>query len=164
MLTSDMCRIHLGTHDALHVTVRNERIYGGVYATQAFPARYPNGYISLICNSDDGDEIEIGIIRDLADFSPHEMDLIRRALARRFFIHTITKIFRVRMRYGYIQMKVETDKGPAKFFLQWDRRSAINYGKRGKSLIDIDDNRYLIPDIRKLPRRQRREFTRHIYW
>ena len=47
-LTPDMCRIHLGNLGALHVTVANDAIYGGVYAAYAFPVAYPGGYISLI--------------------------------------------------------------------------------------------------------------------
>ena len=48
--------------------------------------------------------------------------------------------------------------------MQWRYDSAVGYGQRGKMLIDLDENRYLIPNVGKLPARQRNEFRRHIYW
>jgi len=165
-LAPDMCRIHLGSHGALHVTVKGERIYGGVYAAYAFPVAYPDGYISLIHIAGEGKdmEIEIGIIRDLSEFPPADVELVRAALRRRYFIHTITRIDHIGWRYGYIAMDAQTDKGPVSFMMRWQHDRAVDYGRRGKVLIDVDDNRYLIPDVEKLPAKERSEFTRYIYW
>ncbi|HUW99646.1 MAG: DUF1854 domain-containing protein [Phycisphaerae bacterium] len=163
-LTPEMCQIHLGTHDALHVTVTGERIYGGVYAVYAFPVAHRDGYICLMHSVGEGDDLEIGIIRDLADFPPDQADLVRQALARRYFMHTITRINEVGWRYGLVSMDVETDKGPARFMMRWSHDRAVDYGQRGKVLIDTSDNRYLIPDVDALPPRERTAFTRIIYW
>ena len=163
-LTPDMCRIHLGTHEALHVTVKNERIYGGVYAAYAFPVAHPDEYIALIHTAGGDDELEIGIIRDLADFPEADAALVRQALARRYFVHIITSIQRIGWKYGLVAMDVETDKGPRSFLMPWRSDRAFDYGRRGKILIDVDENRYLIPDLSELPARQQREFQRYIYW
>ena len=163
-LTPDMCRIHLGTHEALHVTVRNERIYGGVYAAYAFPVAHPDEYIALIHTAGGDDELEIGIIRDLADFPEADAALVRQALARRYFVHIITSLRRIGWKFGLVAMDVETDKGPRSFLVPWRNDRAFDYGRRGKILIDVDDNRYLIPDLSELPARQQREFQRYIYW
>jgi hypothetical protein len=162
-LTPDMCRIHLGTHDALHVTVKNERIYGGVYAAYAFPVRHPEAYISLLHTTSD-EEIEIGIIRDLSAFPEADAMLVRQALERRYFVHTITHIHHVGWKYGFVFLDVETDKGHAEFLMPWRHDRAFDYGSRGKVLIDVDDNRYLIPDLDSLATRERDEFQRYIYW
>jgi hypothetical protein len=163
-LTPDVCRIHLGTHEALHVTIQGERIYGGVYAAYAFPVAYPEGYISLIHTGSGGKEVEIGIIRDLKEFPEPDASLVRQALQRRYFIHTITSIRRIGWRYGYIGMEADTDKGAVSFMMRWKHDRAVNYGRRGKVLIDVDENRYLIPDVEALPGRQMNEFRRYIYW
>ena len=42
--------------------------------------------------------------------------------------------------------------------------AAQDFGAAGKLLIDVDDNRYLVPDIEALPRRQQTLFRRFIYW
>jgi hypothetical protein len=41
---------------------------------------------------------------------------------------------------------------------------AQEYGENGKLLLDVDDNRYLIPDVDALPRRQHLLFRRYVYW
>ena len=91
-LTPDICTIHLGTFGALHVTVKNEAIYGGVYAAYAFPVAYSNEYISLLQRMPEGEDLEVGLIRNLDIFPKEQADLVRRALARRYFIHTVTRI------------------------------------------------------------------------
>jgi hypothetical protein len=162
-LTPDVCNIHLGTHEALHVTVKGERIYGGVYAAYAFPVARPDAYISLIHVGGE-DEIEIGIIRDLAEFPEAAARLVRQALARRYFVHTITRIRHIGWKYGFVAMDVETDKGPASFLMPWSHDRATDYGRAGRILIDVENNRYLIPDLNRLSPRERREFQRYIYW
>jgi len=162
-LTPDMCRIHLGTHEALHVTVKNERIYGGVYAAYAFPVAHPDEYISLLHTGGD-EEMEIGIIRDLNEFPEADAALVRQALVRRYFVHTVTRIRDIGWKYGFVALDVDTDKGPASFLMPWRHDRAFDYGKRGKVLIDVDDNRYLIPDLDQLSTRERNEFQRYIYW
>jgi hypothetical protein len=163
-LAPDMCKIHLGSHGALHVTVKNERIYGGVYAAYAFPVAYPNGYISLLHTVKEGNDIEIGVIRDLGDFPPADADLVRQALKRRYFIHTIRRIKEIGWKYGFVALDVETDKGPVSFMMRWQHDRAVDYGRRGKVLIDVSENRYLIPDLDALPPKELSDFTRIIYW
>jgi hypothetical protein len=163
-LTPHMCRIHLGSHGALHVTVANERIYGGVYAAYAFPVAYPDKYIALIHSVGRGRDIEIGIIHDLNEFPPADADLVREALARRYFVHTITKLTSIGWKYGFIAVEAETDKGPVDFLMRWQYDRAVDYGQDGKVLIDVDENRYLIPDLRQLPPGELADLQRYIYW
>ena len=164
-LTPAMCKIHLGNHGALHVTVTNERIYGGVYAACAFPVAHPSRYISLIQSTGKKD-VEVGIIRDLDEFPPEAATLVREALERRYFVHTITRIRRVESKYNnsILAFDVDTDKGTLSFFMRWQLDRAVDYGQRGKVLIDLDNNRYLIPDTEKLSPAERGDFTRYVYW
>lgn len=162
-LTPDMCRIHLGNLRTLHVTIVREGIYGGVYAAYAFPVAYPEGYISMMQSTGDKD-VEIGIIRDLSEFPEEGAALIREALARRYFIHTITRLNDVSWKYGLIRFDAETDKGHAEFFMRWRQDRAISYGRHGKVIIDLENNRYLIPDLEALTPGERTGFQRHIYW
>jgi len=163
-LTPDMCRIHLGSHGALHVTVRDERIYGGVYAAYAFPVAYPDGYVALIHSVGKGRDIEIGIIRDLNEFPKEDADLVRQALARRYFVHTITRLERIGWKYGFIAVEADTDKGPVNFLMRWQYDRAVDYGQHGKVLIGVDENRYLIPDLRRLSPGELADLQRYIYW
>ena len=163
-LDPDLCTIHLGSYGALHVTVKNEWVYGGVYAVYAFPVAHKDRYISLLHRVPGSEDVEIGVIRDLNDFPPDQVSLVRHALARRYFIHIITRVLDVGWKYGFVALDVETDKGPVSFMMRWQIDRAVDYGEAGKVLIDLDENRYLIPDLRKLSPSEYSDFTRIIYW
>ncbi len=157
-------RIHLGTHNALHVSIAGERIYGGVYAAYAFPVGFGDRYISLMHSADRGAAREIGIIRELNEFPPEQARLVREALARRYFIHRIFRIREIGWRHGFVAFEVDTDKGRVAFLMRWQQDRAVEYGQRGKVLIDVNDNCYLVPDVEALTRKERNELTRFIYW
>ena len=162
-LTPDMCRIHRGNLDALHITIKGEGIWGGLYTAYAFPVVFPNGYISIVQTAGDQDT-ELGVIRNLDEFPEADAALIREALRRRYFIHTVTRLKSIVMRYNMLSLEVETDKGPVSFFMRWAQDRAVDYGQKGKVLIDVDDNRFLIPDLEAMPLKERTDFTRYIYW
>ncbi len=162
-LTPENCRIHVGNLGALHVTVKGEGIYGGIYTAYAFPVAYPNGYISIVQTAGDQDT-EVGVIRDLSQFPESDAALVRQALQRRYFIHTVTRLKSITMQYNMLYLEVVTDKGELAFFMRWAQDRAVDYGLTGKVLIDVDDNRYLIPDLEKLSTRERVDFQRFIYW
>lgn len=163
-LTPDVARIHLGNLRTLHVTVREERIYGGVYAVRALPIRYPRKYISLRFVDYDKREVEVGLIRDLDEWPKEAQELVRQALLKRYFVHVIKAIRNIETFPGYFNFDVETDRGPMQFMMRWQSDRAQDYGPSGKMLLDTEENRYLIPDVNALPEEDRRLFLRHIYW
>jgi len=76
----------------------------------------------------------------------------------------VSRIHDIYMKWNLLNLDAETDKGRVKFYMRWSQDKAVDYGKNGKVLIDVDDNRYLIPDVDELPMKERVEFTRYIYW
>jgi hypothetical protein len=89
---------------------------------------------------------------------------VRQALNRRYFIHTVTRLASISMQYNMLFLEMETDKGERSFFMRWAQDRAVDFGQNGKVLIDVDDNRYLIPNLDLLSTRERVEFQRYIYW
>jgi len=169
LLTPENCLIYTGRHDVLHVKVLNERTYGGVFAVYAFPVAFSDKFISLLCtNQKSGDkeakDMEIGIIEDLSIFPEEQSRLVRTALARRHFVHTVTRIINIEWDHGLMLFDVNTDKGQVKFRMRYQTMNAVDYGKKGKVIIDVHDNRYVIPDVELLEDGERREFQRYIYW
>ncbi len=163
-LTPDLARIHLGSLKTLHVTVREERIYGGVYAVRSLPVRYPREFISLRFVDHDKREVEVGLIRNLDQWPRETQELISESLLKRYFVHIIKAIHSIETFPGYFNFDVETDRGPIQFMMRWQSDRAQDYGPSGKMLLDSEENRYLIPDINALPDDDRRLFLRHIYW
>jgi hypothetical protein len=39
-----------------------------------------------------------------------------------------------------------------------------DFGQHGKILVDLEENRYLLPDVEQLPDVERDLFQRYIYW
>jgi hypothetical protein len=48
--------------------------------------------------------------------------------------------------------------------MRWTQSQVQDFGERGKVLLDIEDNHFLIPDTESLPPRQRELLQRFIYW
>ncbi|MEX0775854.1 MAG: DUF1854 domain-containing protein [Phycisphaeraceae bacterium] len=163
-LKPQSANIHLGNRGALHVTVMNERIYNGVFALRCRPVRFPSQYISLRWFNSESREQEIGLIRDLADWPAEAQKLVRESLLRRYFVHVISRVDSIQEFQGYLNFQVDTDLGPMQFFMRWSYDTAQDYGERGKVLLDVEENRYVIPDVAKLSLLSRKAFERYIYW
>jgi len=156
-------RLHLSAQNTLQMSWRDEQ-FDGVFAVCALPATYPGKFLSLRHADVEGQEYEIGMVHDLADWPRAARTLLEAALARRYFIRQIEAIEDIEVQYGLLTFQVRTDKGPAQFTMRSSHGCAQDYGSRGKLLIDVDDNRYLVADVDSLPRRQQLLFRRHIYW
>ncbi|MBN1899694.1 DUF1854 domain-containing protein [Candidatus Sumerlaeota bacterium] len=163
-LNPDLAHIHVGTLGALHVTIADESVYPGAYALRCLPVHFQDEYISLRYLDIEKREMEIGIIRNLADWPKETQDLINQSLMKRYFVHIIHTIEDIKQYNTYLNFKVVTDMGPMEFMLRWQGDRAHDYGKNGKMLIDTDENRYLVPDIKDLSERDRDLLLRFIYW
>jgi ATP-binding cassette subfamily B protein len=163
-LLPETTNIHLGPHGALRITIGDEPVYAGVFALRLLPVQHTDRYISLRWFNAENQEQEIGIIRDLAAWPDKAQQLLRAALQRRYFVHIIKGIHSIRQFQNYLQFDAITDRGAQEFIIRYSSQSAHAYGDTGKILIDVEDNRYLIPDTAALPERDRALFERYIYW
>ena len=137
---------------------------GGVFAVRCFPAERPDEFISLRHADADGQQHELGIIRRMSDWPEAQQALVRDALARRYLLHDIRSIATIRLAHGLLDFEVETDQGMHRFTMRWSQSAVQDFGPRGKLLLDVDDNRWLVADVEALPRRQQLLFRRHVYW
>jgi ATP-binding cassette subfamily B protein len=136
----------------------------GVFAVNLFPATDADDYISLRVWNRDGGEEEIGILRHLNDWPTEAQSLVRAALERRYYLQTVTGIDEMRVELGHLSLGVRTAHGPRRFTMRWSQSQVQDFGDRGKVLLDLDDNRYLVPDVEALPPRERDLFQRYVYW
>ncbi|MGB9642340.1 MAG: DUF1854 domain-containing protein [Candidatus Ratteibacteria bacterium] len=157
-------KVFRGTFETIHVMLEDGSLYRGVFAIAAFPVSNPNKYISLFCNDANDREYEIGMIEDIEQLPDEAKKLIMEALRRQYFSFEILAINSIKFAYGLLFFDVETDKGPREFSMKWETRFAFDFGKKGKILIDIFEDRYVIKDISKLNKIEQELFTRYIYW
>jgi ATP-binding cassette subfamily B protein len=157
-------QLRRGSRQTLEVTLSDGSVHRGVFAVQCFPASRPDEFISLRTWDRDGQEHELGIVRRLAAWSAEAQSLIRVALSRRYLLRRIEAIDEIKLDHGYLNFRVRTDQGPSGFTMRWTQTQVQDFGVRGKVLVDLEDNRFLVHDVEALPQGQRDLFQRFVYW
>jgi hypothetical protein len=163
-LAPEKTSIFEGTYALLHCAVKGEGLYRGVFAVLMFPISHPDEFVSLRFTDREDRICEIGVIRSLNEFPPQAQELIRESLNRQYHEQTITKIHRVKCKYSLLFFEVETRRGREEFIMPWRYDRAEDYSARGKLLLDVFDNRYVVPDVAALPSVERRRFLSYVYW
>lgn len=133
--------------DALILTVADDRSYLKVRPVRAFPLTEINEYIGLL------DAIagrEIGMLRSLKDLDGCTRQMIQQELTKRYFIPKISRITDARREYGTIYWDVETDRGDRHFIMRGIRDSIHEIEPGRYLMIDIDGNRFEIPQLADL--------------
>ena len=148
----------------LNSNSNSNAIYRGVFAVNLFPATNPEDYISLRVWTRDGEQQEVGILRNLKEWPEEAQRLVRSALDRRYFLQTITGVDSLHVELGHLHGAVRTPHGPRRFTMRWSQSQVQDFGERGKMLLDLDDNRFLVPDVQTLPPKERELFQRYVYW
>ena len=140
------------------------RVAAGIFVMRTFPAMHPEAYLSVRGWTESGDEIELGMIRELAEWSDSDKHIVRTALARRSLVRSIERVHEAKLAHGYLDLDVETDVGRQAFTIRWTQSQAVDYGTDGKLLVDTEENQWVIRRVADLPRPDRERFLQYIYW
>jgi ATP-binding cassette subfamily B protein len=163
-LEPDSAELREGPHGSLEVELPVDSLHRSVFAVRCFPATRPDDFICLRAWDRDGQERDLGILRHLDRWSARAQALVRAALVRRYWLRRIIGIDSIKLEYGYLTCNVRTDQGPTQFTMRWTQSQAQDFGARGKVLLDLEDNRFLVPDMDALPPRERELLQRYVYW
>ena len=130
-----------------------EKVAERIFLSRAFPFDMPFEYISVL----DKDKKEIGFIRSLDDFDEPAKTQLIHELETKYYTPVIKKILSVKERYGFSYWKTECEFGEKSFTLQDTFRSIIKSprddGTERIFILDVDGNRYEIPDVEALDRK-----------
>ncbi len=119
------------------------------FLCRQFPFDFLWEFISVM----NEEQEEIGIIRRLDDFSGEARTLLESELNRRYYAPVIEEIRQVKERYGFSYWRVLTKNGEVRFTLHDTYRSIIRAGESRVILLDVDGNRFEIPDVNALNRK-----------
>ena len=112
----------------------------------------PYDYISVL----DKDKKEVGFIRSLNDFDEPARSMLVHELEAKYYTPVIKRILSVKERYGFSYWKTQCEFGEKSFTLQDTFRSIIKApnadGTERVYILDVDGNRYSIPDVEALDR------------
>jgi hypothetical protein len=135
----------------LHIS---DKIYRRVMIQRAFPLSQPTKYLSVREVKEDREPgEEIGVIEDVTSLSEEKQKLICEELGRRYFTPDIVQIYKLKDEHGFVYMDAETTAGPRKITAYNNSASFIRLSKIRMLIIDVDGNRYNIPDLTALDKK-----------
>lgn len=123
--------------------------YERVQLVRTFPFSDPDIFLSVRDSSEKAKEI--GIIKDFhKDFSPETVKLFEEQLTISYFAPVIKHILQVKEEGGYAYFDVQTNYGECQFAFRSNSSSVVHLSDTRLLIYDLDNNRFEIPDIRKL--------------
>lgn len=124
----------------------------GLEPHRLFPKSGANNYIALL--DENGDQV--AVIRDINSLLPESKEVLQNALTEYYLIPRITKFIKMTDKFRIWMWTAETDRGTLTFEVR-NHISTVKPLYDGRVLIrDANDNRYEIPDYRKLDAKSRR--------
>jgi hypothetical protein len=132
--------------DRLRLTVGEEKSYHTVKPVWASPLTYPNQYLSLL----DGKGDEIAMVPDPKSLSKESLEAVQEELRRRYLTASVHHIKYAKVEYGATYWTAVTDRGERDFVTQSLQENAIWLSKHHLLLVDVDGNRFEIPDVTAL--------------
>ncbi len=138
----------------LSLTVDGES-YPRISVARMFPFREKERYLSIRTVNERSKEI--GIVNDMADFDEETRKMLREQLNLRYFTPIITKVVSIRDEFGYSYWDVVTDHGACRFTVRMGGNSVIHLSDTRILVMDIDENRFEIPNLEKLTSAERKK-------
>ena len=133
----------------LRLTIAGDRSYTRVKVVRAAPLSYPNQYISLL----DAKDEEICMVPDLKQLDEEMRRIVQEELDRRYLTSTIQQIASIRNEFGTSYWDVQTNRGRREFVVQNVAENAQWLGEHRLLLVDVDGNRFEIPNLGDLDRK-----------
>ena len=137
--------------DRLRLTVGEEKSYHTIKPAWAAPLSRPKQYLSLL----DGKGNEIVMLKDPATLPPDSWETVQQELRRRYMTAQVKEIASARVEYGATYWSVVTDRGEREFVTQSLQENAQWLSATHLLLIDVDGNRFEIPDVNLLDPRSK---------
>jgi Domain of unknown function (DUF1854) len=122
--------------------------FTNIQIVYAAPLSQPKRYICFLDSSGG----EICMVRDLSELAPEDRILGEEELRMRYITSTIRKILSVRCEAGTLYCQAETDRGLRELVVQNSDENVRWLSERRVLLIDVDGNRFEVPDISVLDR------------
>ncbi len=132
--------------DRLRLTVGTDRSYPTVKPVWAAPLSQPGKNLALLDAKGD----EIVMVADLNELPADSRTAVKLELHRRYLTATVQSIAHAKVEYGATYWTVETDRGPRDFVTQSLQENAVWLSDVHLLLLDVDGNRFEIPDVSAL--------------
>lgn len=132
-----------------------DEFYKRVQVVRMFPFMHKDEFLSI--RTTDERSKEIGIVEKFSDVNPETVEMLKEQLTLRYFTPVITKIISIKDEYGYAYWNVVTDHGACRFTIQMGGNAVVHLSDTRILIMDIDENRFEIPDIMALTNSERKK-------
>lgn len=132
-----------------------EEFYPRVTVARMFPFSDKDEFISVRTAQERSKEI--GIVEKLSGVSRETAEMLEEQLTLRYFTPVIEKIIKIKDEYGFAYWNVVTNHGACSFTIRMGGNSVIHLSDVRILILDIDENRFEIPDINRLTPAERKK-------
>jgi len=153
-LDTNSIRFDLSDVGLLKLTIEDGTAIEPVHCVSLFPLSDPEEYVSVV-REEDGEDNEIGIIERLSDLPRGQRDLVKRDIARRYFLPEIVDVRRITTSGLVDEWDVVTDKGPKVFHVSGRKENFTISDDNTVIITDVEKCRYRITNYRALKPRAR---------
>jgi hypothetical protein len=137
--------------EVFRVTLAPERARLLARPVWAAPLSQPGRYLSLL--DEKGEEIVM--LRELEELGKESRAALELELHRRYLTALVERIYAVDPEHGATYFAVRTNRGDREFVMQQLHDNALWFTPTHLLLIDVDGNRFEVPDTRKLDEKSR---------
>lgn len=124
----------------------------GLEPHRLFPRSGGNRYVALL----DGDGNQVAVIRNADNLLPESRETLLEAMEEYYMIPRITRFIKMTEKFKIWMWTAQTDKGEITFEIR-NHIASVKPLYDGRVLIkDANDNRYEIPDYRKLDKKSQK--------
>lgn len=128
-----------------------DRSYPTVKPVWASPLSHPDRYLALL----DSKGQEIAMVEDPAELSESSRTAVEAELRKRYLTATVLLITGAKVEFGATYWHVTTDRGERDFVTESLQENVQWLSERHLLLIDVDGNRFEIPDTDALDAKSR---------
>lgn len=136
---------------SLRLSILDDRSWLSVVVKRSQPLTNPGRFLCVL-SSEGG---EVGVLEALDGLDPESRQLVEEELRRRYVAARILRVLSVKERFGTVEWVVETERGRRDFSTQGLRELVRRPSPFRLILVDVDENRYDIPDIYQLDQHSR---------
>jgi hypothetical protein len=142
----------------------NGEDYSHIILRRIMPLAHPFEYISVA----DHDNKEIGILKSVAELPSAQREIVTTELDNRYYSPEVLDVISVQDKLGYVYMelRLKNKKG-----VEYKKNCAIKDVSRNIRMLtetsviifDVDGNRYIVEDVKKLSRQSLRKLDAYLF-
>lgn len=131
-----------------------EEFYPRVRVVRMFPFSDKDKFISI--RTAEERSKEIGIVESMGGVCKETAEMLEEQLTLHYFTPVIKKINKIKDEYGFAYWNVVTDHGECNFTIRMGGNSIVHLSDVRILIMDIDENRFEIPDVTVLTANERK--------